>query len=278
MIVFLVLIGLVGLALIIYGIIGIYRKDKGAIGFLLAGVLPILIFTFSLLFDIPISFRYNGAYQYVGIVSASNELYLPTTMAPMPAITDGTTTQTGSVTEITLNRSTLTMLTGNTENLHATIEPWGAESDVTWQSSNQNIATIAQTRNNSRMATLTAVSPGSATITATSVAGGFNVSAVVTVTDGVTIQTGNVTEITLNRNTLTMLTGNTENLHATIEPWGVESDVTWQSSNQNVATITPTRNNSRMATLTAVSPGTATITATSVAGGFTVSAVVTVAP
>ena len=78
------------------------------------------------------------------------------------------------VTDISLNRTWLTLTKGETAGLTATVSPSNAtDKDVTWISSDTAIATVAD-------GTVTAVAPGTATITAT--AGGESATCTVTVT------------------------------------------------------------------------------------------------
>ena len=62
-------------------------------------------------------------------------------------------------TGIKLNQTTLALETGGTANLIATVEPAGAVGSVSWSSSNDGVASIAD-------GVVTAKSAGSATITA----------------------------------------------------------------------------------------------------------------
>lgn len=78
------------------------------------------------------------------------------------------------VTDISLNRTWLTLTKGDTAGLTATVSPSNAtDKDVTWISSDTAIATVAE-------GIVTAVAPGTATITAT--AGGESATCTVTVT------------------------------------------------------------------------------------------------
>ena len=78
------------------------------------------------------------------------------------------------VTDISLNRTWLTLTKGDTAGLTATVSPSNAtDKDVTWISSDTAIAIVAD-------GTVTAVAPGTATITAT--AGGKSATCTVTVT------------------------------------------------------------------------------------------------
>jgi Leucine-rich repeat (LRR) protein len=80
------------------------------------------------------------------------------------------------VTGVSLNKTTTTIIVGATEQLTATIAPNDAtDPSVTWSSSNDNVATVAQD------GTITAVAAGNATITVTTTDGNKTASCVVTV-------------------------------------------------------------------------------------------------
>ena len=155
------------------------------------------------------------------------------------------------VTSVSLNKATLEMVEGDTENLTATVMPANAtEQGVTWTSSNGNVATVdAQGK-------VTAVAEGTAIITATSVNGKTAQCAVV-----VSKKANPVTAITLNKTTLRLTEGENEILTVTYTPENADGrSVTWTSSNGNVATV------DAQGKVTAVAEGTAIITATSVNG------------
>lgn len=80
-----------------------------------------------------------------------------------------------------------------------------------------------------------------------------------------------VSGVSLNKDTVSLLVGETEILAATVEPTDAsDKTVTWMSSNEAAATVTSS------GVVTAVGAGTATITATTTDGGLTVACVVTV--
>ncbi|MCI6861675.1 MAG: Ig-like domain-containing protein, partial [Prevotella sp.] len=155
------------------------------------------------------------------------------------------------VTSVSLNKATLEMVEGDTENLTATVMPANAtEQGVTWTSSNGNVATVdAQGK-------VTAVAEGTAIITVTSVNGKTAQCNVV-----VAKKPNPVTSITLNKTTLNITEGDSETLTVTYAPDDADDrSVTWTSSNGNVATV------DAQGKVTAVAEGTAIITATSVNG------------
>ena len=147
------------------------------------------------------------------------------------------------VSGITLDRATATLVEGEKVTLTATVSPANAsDKTVTWSSSNSTVATVTN-------GVVTAVAPGTATITAK--AGDKTATCKVTVEKKII----NVTSITLDRATATLVEGETTTLVATVSPANAsDKTVTWSSSNSTVATVTN-------GVVTTVAPGTATITA-----------------
>ncbi|MCX5775749.1 MAG: Ig-like domain-containing protein [Firmicutes bacterium] len=162
------------------------------------------------------------------------------------------------VTSITLNKTSTTISTGNTETLTATVLPANATNKVvTWASSATGVATV-----NSSTGLITAVSVGTTNITATATDGSGIVSNTCVVTVVVL-----VTSITLNKSSTTIYIGKTETLTVTVLPSGATNkSVTWSSDATGVATV-----NSSSGLVTAVSAGTANIKATAQDGSGVVS-------
>lgn len=162
-----------------------------------------------------------------------------------------------AVTGISLNKTTLNMLKGESEILVATIAPENAtNTDVSWSSSNSGVATVSETGQ------VTAVAPGSTTITVRSADGLFTASCSVVVSV-------NSTSLTLKEATLTLKKGNNHTLEYTITPDdATENTLEWSSSDTNIATV----NNKGV--VTAVNGGSATITVTN--GRFSATCEVTV--
>ena len=163
-------------------------------------------------------------------------------------------TVTVPVTGVKLNKETLELFTDGSETLTATVEPGNATNkNVTWSSSDETIATVD---NNG---TVTAVGAGEATITVTTEDGCKTATCIVTVTVP-------VTGVTLEPTSLSLFTGDTAPLTATVQPSdATNQNVTWSSDKPEVATV----DNGKV---TAVGAGEATITAT--AGGITATCVV----
>ncbi len=144
------------------------------------------------------------------------------------------------VTGVTLNKTTLTLKKNATETLSTTFAPTNATvKDVTWESSDTEVATVSSTGK------VTAVAPGTATITVTTKNNGKMATCTVIVPS---------TEVTISKTSLSMVNGTTATLTATAN--GPGATINWTSSNQTVATISST------GVITAKAVGSTTITAT----------------
>ena len=166
------------------------------------------------------------------------------------------------VTGVSLNKSELALIVGQTEKLVATVEPSNATNkNVSWSSSDTAVATVASD------GTVTAVGAGTATITVTTEDGGKTATCAVTV-NAATVP---VTGVSLNKSELALIVGQTEKLVATVEPSNATNkNVSWSSSDTAVATVASD------GTVTAVGAGTATITVTTEDGNKTATCTVTV--
>ena len=169
------------------------------------------------------------------------------------AFTDNETqTPVVEVESVSLNKSEMTLTEGESETLAATITPENAENkSITWSSNNEAVATVDVNGN------VTAKSAGTAVITATSTNGK---SAGCTVT--VEKKQIPVTEVRLSESTVGIVEGSTYKLTATVLPENTtdSKNVSWSSSNSEVATVDAN------GTVTAKRAGTAVITATSTNG------------
>lgn len=86
-------------------------------------------------------------------------------------------TVTRPVTGVTLDKTTLSLFTGNTETLTAAVQPADATNrDVTWSSSDETVATV------DKNGIVSAVGAGEATITVTTAEGGYTAACLVQVT------------------------------------------------------------------------------------------------
>ena len=152
-------------------------------------------------------------------------------------------------TAVKLDQKNLTVGTGKTMTLNATVLPADAPQTVTWSTSDAKVVSVSQT------GVIRAKAQGSAVITATT-SNGKTASCVVAVQEV-------ITELTLNRNALTLKVDQTATLKATVKPANLSNGtVTWKSSKPNVVTV------NAKGIVTAVSPGTATITASNKASGL----------
>ncbi|MCR5547527.1 MAG: Ig-like domain-containing protein [Bacteroidales bacterium] len=183
--------------------------------------------------------------------------------AVITAIThDGGITASCTVTVIThaqgvsLNKTSLILDCGSSEQLTATIRPDNASNvAVRWSSSNQTVATVSD-------GLVTGKSAGNADIVVTTEDGEFTATCKVNVIVS-------VTELSLEPKTLSMTAGETRSLSLNILPAdATERNITWRSSNTSVATV-------KDGLISALNSGTTTITAES-ENGITASCLVSV--
>jgi len=158
-----------------------------------------------------------------------------------------------SVTGVTVDKTSISLVVGGTETITPTITPSNATNkNVTWSSSNTSVATVSG-------GVVTAVAAGTATITVTTVDGGKTAACIVTVSD-VPIP---VTGIMLNKKSTGLVVNGTEILFAIIEPSNATNKaVTWLSGSPAVATV------SESGEVTGISAGTATVIVTTKDGGY----------
>lgn len=163
-----------------------------------------------------------------------------------------TVTVTKKVTSITLNKTTLNIKTGATEQLTAKVQPTDAtNSKVTWSSNKPTVAEVDQT------GMITAKQEGSAVITVKAQDGsGKTATCKVTVTER-TAPIIKVTQIQLSQTRASLNEGKELQLTATVLPANATNQsLTWSSSVEGVATVDPTGK------VTAIKAGTTVITAT----------------
>ena len=142
-----------------------------------------------------------------------------------------------NVTAVNLNKNAINLTTGGTFTLKPTFTPAQAVPDCKWSSNNTMIAVVDNT------GTVTAKNPGTAKIHLT-------VDNTITVECSVT-----VTDVTLNKESLTLKAGTTDkSLVATFESGGETPKYKWVSSNTAVAEV-----NAITGEITAKKLGTATI-------------------
>ena len=172
------------------------------------------------------------------------------------------------VSSVSLNKTSTTIVAGDTEQLVATIEPVNAANqNLTWSSSNINIATVSQD------GIVSAVTAGNAYIYAAA-DNGKSASCYVTVNRRIITVSG----ISMNKSTTSLIVGGTELLTATIAPSDADNtNLTWSSSNLSVATVSAWGGYwGYNVTVTGVSAGTATITVTTADGGHQATCIVNV--
>ena len=165
------------------------------------------------------------------------------------------------VTGVSLNKTSLSLIKGNSEKLTATVTPSDADiKDLIWSSTDSLIVNVDQEGN------VRAIAGGSASIKVRSVDGNKQDICQVNVIVP-------VTSVSLNKSTLSFSTiGSFEKLIPTIGPEdATNKSVTWESSNTGVATV------SSDGTVTAKGPGTAVITVSSVDGNKQAQCTVSVA-
>ena len=154
-----------------------------------------------------------------------------------------------SATGVELDRDTLRLTVGGTEQLTATVSPESAsEKGVEWSSSAPDVASVDAD------GLVTAHKPGTAVITVTTGDGNFTASCTVSVRIP-------VTGVELDRDTLKLTVGGTEQLTATVSPESAtDKSLTWSSSAPDVASVNAD------GLVTAHMPGEAVITVTSAEG------------
>ena len=148
------------------------------------------------------------------------------------------------VERVSINQPTAEMEIGETIQLHATVSPSNAtHKEVIWSSSKKSVASVSDT------GLVTALAEGSTAIYAT--ADGKTAECAITVSKGIV----EVTSISLNKDALSLIEGDSETLTATVKPDdATDKTVTWTTSDTSVATVDN-------GVVTAVKVGTATITA-----------------
>ena len=155
-----------------------------------------------------------------------------------------------AVTGISLNKTTLSLIEGNSETLIVTFTPANASNKgITWKTNNTAIATVDSDGK------VTARTAGSTIITATTQDGSKSAECTV----NVTASHVPVTSVTLNKTALDLVTGNSETLFVSVKPDNATNkNVGWTISPVSIATI------DQYGKVSAVSAGTATVTVTSV--------------
>lgn len=167
---------------------------------------------------------------------------------------------------VTLNKTNVNLsLNGypTTATLRATFTPANVSNkNVIWTSEDENIATVSES------GLVTATGPGTTTVTCITEDGGYTASCTVTVT-GTTIS---VTGVSLSQSSLSLNVGESSQLTATITPANATNkNVTWSSSNSNVASV----NSNGL--VSAIASGHAVVTCKTVDGNYQATCSITVA-
>ena len=159
-----------------------------------------------------------------------------------------------NVTEVTLDRTELTLTEGETGTLTATVKPDNADNrKVTWISDKTDVATV------DGAGKVTAVKPGEAVVTVTTEDGGKTASCKVTVKAKAVPVTG----VEVNPWAVTLSVRGTSKLSYTIRPAdATNQNVKWESESPSVATVDSEGN------VQGVAAGTAKICVTTEDGGF----------
>lgn len=150
---------------------------------------------------------------------------------------------------ITLNTSDATLNVSESIKLIATVEPdYSSITDITWESSNPNVATVDND------GTVTAIALGTATITATC--------GPVSATCKINVVETEPTQITLDRTSALLKVNETVQLTATVHPdTAMDKTIIWRTENNNIASVDTN------GLVKAIAPGETYITAT--CGGAT---------
>jgi len=160
---------------------------------------------------------------------------------------------------LTISDNALSVYTGKTKQLYATVTPANADNQsVIWSSSDDDVVSVDGT------GLITASNTGTATITARSVDGNYTAQCLVTVGK-------HVTAVYLSSSAVNLVPGLTQQLSVTVMPLkSLNKNVDWVSTNENVATV------SAGGLITATGTGTATVIVETADGGFTAACTVTV--
>lgn len=132
-----------------------------------------------------------------------------------------------AVASVSIGQASAEMLIGETVQLSASVQPSDAtDKALTWTSSKQSVATVSSS------GLVTAIAEGNSTITAS--AGGKSATCAVIVSKG----TVAVSSITLDKESLELVEGNTATLTVTVKPDdATDKTVTWSSSDATVASV-----------------------------------------
>lgn len=178
------------------------------------------------------------------------------------SIASNITVKSKAIKELKIDKGSVSLQVGSTEQLNAIISPPDAEVlGIQWVSSDPKIVSI----DNNGL--IKALSPGKAKISLITKDG------VLSALCFVTINAKSVKGIKLTKTSLTLLAGSYEKLEVVFDPTDVgDRNVTFSSSDTKIATV------SSSGSVKAIAPGTAVITVKSQDGGFTTKCNITVTP
>lgn len=158
-----------------------------------------------------------------------------------------------NVSSVSLNETSLDLLTGDRATLTATVLPSNAsDKTVSWSSSDESVATVKNGK-------VTAISAGQATISATTKDGGLTASCIVNVTQKIVPVNG----VSLNYSELELSVGDSEDLIAKVLPTNATNkEVIWSTTDEEVASV------DENGKVTALKVGETMIVVTTVDGGY----------
>ena len=156
-----------------------------------------------------------------------------------------------AVSGVSLSKTSMTLVEGDSETISATVSPSNATNQtVSWSSSPSDVASVDGGK-------VTALKPGKATVTVTTADGGK------TATCSVTVEAKKipVTGVTLDKTEAELVEGESITLTATIAPEdATDKTVSWVSSDEEIAKV------DSVGKVSAIAPGTADITVTTTDG------------
>ena len=156
-----------------------------------------------------------------------------------------------AVSGVSLSKTSMTLVEGDSETISATVSPSNATNQsISWSSSPSDVASVDGGK-------VTALKPGKATVTVTTADGGK------TATCSVTVEAKKipVTGVTLDKTEAELVEGENITLTATIAPEdATDKTVSWVSSDEEIAKV------DSEGKVSAIAPGTADITVTTTDG------------
>ena len=157
------------------------------------------------------------------------------------------------VSSVSLNETSLNLLTGDRATLTATVLPSNSsDKTISWSSNNENVATVKNGK-------VTAISAGQATITVTTKDGGLTASCIVNVTQKIVPVNG----VSLNYSELELNVDDSKDLIAQVLPTNATNkEVIWSTTDEEVASV------DENGKVTALKVGETMITVTTVDGGY----------